>query len=172
MSYHEKHASDLSAIHPPCQSACPVHQGVREYLLAIATGDFDRAASVIRETNPLPFVCGTICAHHCEDECRRNDVDKPPSIRGLKRFALEHGKAEPPPPIEDSGVTGKVAVIGAGPSGLTAAFDLARLGAEVTVFDREESAGGAVRHYIPLYRLPDEAVDNDINEIFFFLGIH
>ena len=165
MSYHEKHDSDLSGIHPPCQSACPVHQGVREYLLAIATGDFDRAVSVIRETNPLPFVCGTICAHHCEDECRRNDVDKPPSIRGLKRFALEHGKADLIPPADGPGVTGKVAIVGAGPAGLTAAFDLARLGAEVTVFDREDSAGGAVRHYIPLYRLPDEAIDNDINEI-------
>ena len=152
-------------VYPPCQSACPLHQGVRDYLLAIATGDFDRSLAIIKETNPLPFVCGTICAHHCEDECRRNDVDNPVSIRGLKRFALEHGNAKVLPPSGVKSVQGKVAVIGAGPAGLTAAFDLARLGADVTVFERDTMAGGAVRHYIPLYRLPDEAVDTDIDEI-------
>ncbi len=165
MTHHINQDSALDNIHPPCQSACPLHQGVRDYLLAIATGDFDQALAIIKETNPLPFVCGTICAHHCEDECRRNDVDKPPSIRGLKRFAVEHGKAKVMPPADGPKVSGKVAIIGAGPAGLTAAFDLARLGAEVTLFDREKMAGGAVRHYIPLYRLTDEAIDQDIGEI-------
>lgn len=165
MSQLEKHGLVLENIYPPCQSACPLHQGCRDYLLAIATGDFDGALAIIKETNPLPFVCGTICAHHCEDECRRNDVDKPPAIRALKRFAVEYGQAKILPPKEGPKVKGKVAVIGAGPAGLTCAFDLVRLGAEVTVFDRESSAGGAVRHYIPLYRLPDEVVDKDIEEI-------
>ncbi len=165
MTQQAQREAAVDQVHPPCQSACPLHQGCRDYLLAIATGDFDRALAIIKETNPLPFVCGTICAHHCEDECRRNDVDKPPSIRGLKRFAAEHGKADPPPPPEGPGIKGKVAVIGAGPAGLTAAYDLARLGAVVTVYDRESTAGGAVRHYIPSYRLPDEAVDKDISEI-------
>ncbi|MDZ4131583.1 MAG: FAD-dependent oxidoreductase [Dethiobacteria bacterium] len=165
MSQHDKNDFALENIHPPCQSACPLHQGVRDYLLAIATGDFDLALAIIKETNPLPFVCGTICAHHCEEECRRNDVDKPPSIRGLKRFAVEYGSAKVPPPADGPKIKGKVAIIGAGPAGLTAAFDLARLGADVTVFDREDSAGGAVRHYIPSYRLPDAAIDRDINEI-------
>jgi len=155
----------LDNIHPPCQSACPLHQGVRDYLLAIATGDFDRSLAIIKETNPLPFVCGTICAHHCEDECRRNDVDKPPSIRGLKRFAIEYGTAKASPSPEGPQIEGKVAVIGAGPAGLTAAYDLALRGADVTVFDNSDMAGGAVRHYIPLYRLPDEAIDQDIDEI-------
>jgi NADPH-dependent glutamate synthase beta subunit-like oxidoreductase/coenzyme F420-reducing hydrogenase delta subunit len=165
LSQHDKNELALENIHPPCQSACPLHQGVRDYLLAIATGDFDLALAIIKETNPLPFVCGTICAHHCEEECRRNDVDKPPSIRGLKRFAVEYGNAKVPPPADGPKIKGKVAIIGAGPAGLTAAFDLARLGADVTVFDREDSAGGAVRHYIPSYRLPDAAIDRDINEI-------
>jgi formate dehydrogenase (NADP+) beta subunit len=165
LSQHDKNDLALENIHPPCQSACPLHQGVRDYLLAIATGDFDLALAIIKETNPLPFVCGTICAHHCEEECRRNDVDKPPSIRGLKRFAVEYGNAKVPPPADGPKIKGKVAIIGAGPAGLTAAFDLARLGADVTVFDREDSAGGAVRHYIPSYRLPDAAIDRDINEI-------
>jgi len=165
LTQHENQDLTLENIHPPCQSACPLHQGVRDYLLAIATGDFDRSLAIIKETNPLPFVCGTICAHHCEDECRRNDVDKPPSIRGLKRFAIEYGNAKAAPPEDDSQISGKVAVVGAGPAGLTAAYDLARMGADVTVFDNEQKAGGAVRHYIPLYRLPDEAVDQDITEI-------
>ncbi len=165
MTRHYNQDTALDSIYPPCQSACPIHQGVRDYLLAIATGDFDRSLAIIKETNPLPFVCGTICAHHCEDECRRNDVDKPPSIRGLKRFALEHGQAKMPPRSDEQVISGKVAVIGAGPSGLTAAVDLARMGAEVTVFDSGEKAGGAVRHYIPLYRLPDEVIDYDIEEI-------
>ncbi|MEW5784653.1 MAG: FAD-dependent oxidoreductase [Bacillota bacterium] len=164
MSQHQNQADTAEKVFPPCQAACPLHQGVRDYLLAIATGDFDQALAVIKETNPLPFICGTICAHHCEDECRRNDVDQPPSIRGLKRFAVEHGKAAVAPAAPQE-AKGKVAVVGAGPSGLTAAFDLARQGCAVTVFDREPFAGGAVRHYIPLYRLPDEAVDQDIEEI-------
>ncbi len=165
MTQHGNKDLALDNIHPPCQSACPLHQGVRDYLLAIATGDFDRSLAIIKETNPLPFVCGTICAHHCEDECRRNDVDKPPSIRGLKRFALEYGKAKAGPPENGKKISGKVAVIGAGPAGLTAAYDLARMGVDVTVYDSDDRAGGAVRHYIPLYRLPDEAIDQDIEEI-------
>jgi len=165
LTQHGNQDLTLDNIHPPCQSACPLHQGVRDYLLAIATGDFDRSLAIIKETNPLPFVCGTICAHHCEDECRRNDVDKPPSIRGLKRFAIEYGNAKAPSPAEGSKISGKVAVIGAGPAGLTAAYDLARMGADVTVYDSDQQAGGAVRHYIPLYRLPDEAIDQDIEEI-------
>ncbi|NLA26364.1 MAG: FAD-dependent oxidoreductase, partial [Firmicutes bacterium] len=138
---------------------------MREYLLAIATGDFDRALAVIKETNPLPSICGTICAHHCEDECRRHDVDQPPSIRGLKRFAVENSKAKAPPSEIEVGSRGKVAVIGGGPAGLTAAYDLARQGCAVTVYEREPFMGGAVRHYIPFYRLPDGAIDLDIEEI-------
>lgn len=150
---------------PPCQVACPIHQDVRDYLLAVATGDFDRALELIKETNPLPSICGTICAHHCEDECRRHDVDQPPSARGLKRFVVENSSVKVPPSGIAAGSAGKVAVIGGGPSGLTAAYDLARQGCAVTVFDREPYMGGAVRHYIPLYRLPDGVIDNDIDEI-------
>ena len=149
---------------PPCQAACPIHQGIREYLFSIATGDFDKAIEKIRETNPLPAICGGICAHHCEDECRRNDVDKPLSIRGLKRFAVENNNYELPQ-APKANKAKKVAVIGGGPSGLTAAWDLALQGCQVTVFEKEDSMGGAVRHYIPLYRLPDEEIDRDTDMI-------
>ena len=164
MTQHNIQASTENVI-PPCQAACPLHQDVRDYLLSIATGNFDRALAIIKETNPLPSICGTICAHHCEDECRRHDVDQPPSIRGLKRFAVENSAAKAPPSGAAPGSRGKVAVIGGGPAGLTAAYDLARQGCAVTVYDREPFMGGAVRHYIPLYRLPDGVIDQDIDEI-------
>jgi len=148
---------------PPCQVACPIHQEVREYLRLIAIGDFNRALEVIRKDNPLASVCGTICAHHCEDECRRQNVDEALSIRGLKRAAVEYGSFsfEAPTANEQK----KVAIIGSGPAGQLAAFDLAMEGCRVTVFEREDELGGAPRNFIPLYRLPDETVDRDINEL-------
>lgn len=163
MSHHFYQDNQSSPV-PPCQAACPIHQEVRDYLFSIATGNFDEALNIIRNANPLPGICGTICAHHCEDECRRQDVDKPLSIRGLKRFAVEKGSAEPVEAPEPD-PSKKVAVVGGGPSGLTAAWDLALQGCEVTVFDREKYMGGAVRHYIPSYRLPDEVMDKDVAEL-------
>ncbi len=148
---------------PPCQAACPIHQEAREYLRLIAIGDFDRSLEVVKRVNPLSSVCGTICAHHCEDECRRHNVDEPLSIRGLKRAAVEYGKAhiQAPPADENK----KVAIIGSGPAGQIAAFDLALQGCKVVVFEREKDLGGAPRNFIPLYRLPDETVDKDIEDL-------
>lgn len=149
---------------PPCQAACPIHQEVREYLRLIAIGDFDRSLEAIKRSNPLSSVCGTICAHHCEDECRRQNVDKPLSIRGLKRAAVEFGEADFASPVKADPAK-KVAVIGSGPAGLIAAFDLALQGCSVTVFEREKYLGGAPRNFIPLYRLPDETVEKDIENL-------
>ena len=149
---------------PPCQVACPIHQEVREYLRLIAIGDFDRALATIKRDNPLSAVCGTICAHHCEDECRRQNVDEPLSIRGLKRAAVEFGQADFPVPAEKDPEK-KVAIIGSGPAGQLAAFDLALEGCAVTVFEREQFFGGAPRNFIPLYRLPDETVEQDIENL-------
>ncbi|MDO9535114.1 MAG: FAD-dependent oxidoreductase [Bacillota bacterium] len=149
---------------PPCQAACPIHQEVREYLRLIAIGDFDRSLEVIKRTSPLSSVCGTICAHHCEDECRRQNVDEPLSIRGLKRTAVEFGQADfAAPAVVDPNK--KVAVIGSGPAGLIAAFDLISQGCPVTIFEREDYLGGAPRNFIPTYRLPDETVDRDIDNL-------
>jgi len=153
---------------PPCQDACPIHQEVREYLRLIAAGEFSRSLEVIRKNNPLASVCGTICPHYCENACRRQNVDEPLSIRGLKRAAVEYGEASYPAPPADPGK--KVAVIGSGPAGISAAFDLVMQGCTVTVFEREALAGGAPRNFIPLYRLPDETIDRDI-ELLQKLGI-
>ncbi|NLX92174.1 MAG: FAD-dependent oxidoreductase [Firmicutes bacterium] len=148
---------------PPCQAGCPIHQDVREYLRLIAVGDFNRSLEAIRRNNPLASVCGTICPHYCEDECRRQIIDEPLSIRGLKRAAAEYGEAPFHAPAADP--RKKVAVIGSGPAGLLAAFDLAMQGINVTVFERETLVGGTPRNYIPLYRLPDEAIDRDIEAL-------
>ncbi|MGI6096551.1 MAG: FAD-dependent oxidoreductase [Dethiobacteria bacterium] len=144
---------------PPCQTSCPIHQDIREYINLIARGEFNKALEVIRKTNPLPASCGYICAHYCQDECRRSDLDGSLSIKALKRFAEEHGDIAINPQQTKAK---KVAVIGAGPAGLAAAQYLVRRGYGVTVFERGKLAGGALRNYIPLYRLPHEALDRDI----------
>lgn len=164
MTHHlEKVELSDQPVAPPCQVACPLHQDIRDYLLCIATGDFNGALKIIRESNPMPATLGNICAHHCEDDCRRNDVDKPLSIRGLKRFCVENGSALPPRVAFPPDPVRKVAVVGGGPSGLTAAWDLTRQGCKVTVFEKDDYLGGAARHYIPLYRLPDEVVEQDLD---------
>lgn len=154
----------LEKLWPPCRAACPIHQDVRGYLAAMAQGQFQEASRIVRETNPLPSICSTICAHPCEDKCRRGQADQPLSIRGLKRFALEYGGDALPAPSPVK-YPQKVAIIGSGPGGLTCAHDLAQLGYRVTIFEREEAPGGALRNFIPLYRLPREVIDRDIQRI-------
>lgn len=150
---------------PPCAGACPVHTDVQGYLAAIARGDYREAYRLIRANNPFPSVCAWVCTHPCEDACRRAEVDEPLSIRDLKRFAIEAVASEPLnlSPAPDSGR--KVAVIGAGPSGLTAAYDLARQGHQVVVYDRLPAPGGHFLTSLPSYRLPGEVLRRDIDGI-------
>ncbi len=150
-------------IQPPCQQECPIHQDARGYLHAIARGEFDRAMEIVREVNPLPVICATICAHPCETKCRRSKVDQALSIRALKRVAVEQGKTPAPTKIQPQNQ--KVAVIGSGPAGLTAAHDLARLGYSVTIFERDSAPGGAMTNFLPIYRLPRDLVNKDIEAI-------
>ncbi len=147
---------------PPCQAACPIHQDVREYINQISKGNFSKALEVIMEVNPMPASLGLICAHHCEDECRRKEVDEALSIRGLKCFAVDKGVDAPLP--KQAPPSGKrAAIIGSGPAGLTAAQTLGCLGHQVTVYEREKTSGGALRNHIPYYRLPDATIDKDID---------
>ncbi len=152
-------------IMPPCQYTCPLHQDVRGYIALIAQGRLDEAAWLIRETNPLPGICGNICAHPCEDKCRRITVDESLSIRGLKRYAVENATNAYAPKSVAQSRGKKVAIIGSGPAGLTAAHDLALNGYDVTVFERSEDFGGAVRWGVPSYRLPVEIIRRDIDSI-------
>ncbi|NLE22372.1 MAG: FAD-dependent oxidoreductase [Actinobacteria bacterium] len=152
--------------HSPCKRACAVHTSAQGYLALIADGRFAEAYTVASEPNPFPAVCGRVCTHKCETDCTRGDVDEPLAIAGLKRFVSDYAFENVPLP-EKADVTykEKVAVVGAGPSGLTAARDLALLGYEVTVFESKPEPGGMLRFGIPEYRLPKAALQQDIDRI-------
>jgi len=150
----------------PCKSACPAHIDVPGYLRMCARGKRHAANAIIREKVPFPGVLGRVCIHPCEDVCRRGDVNEPISICALKRYAAdgEKGLWKTQNRIEaDSGK--KVAIVGAGPAGLTAAFYLRKKGHGVTVFDVGQAAGGMMRYGIPEYRLPRKILDREIAEI-------
>lgn len=150
----------------PCKEACPAHIDVPGYLRLIAQGKRDEANAVIREKVPLPGILGRVCIHPCEDVCRRGEVNEPVSICALKRYAAdgERGLWKKNAKAENS--TGKkVAIVGAGPAGLTAAFYLRKQGYAVTIFDGHAEPGGMMRYGIPSYRLPKDILDNEINEI-------
>ena len=148
----------------PCVSRCPAGVNIPGYIALIREGRFADAVSLIRKDNPFPSVCGVICEHPCEKRCRRSMVDDAINIRGLKRFACENAGDVPMP--ECSPPTGKrIAVVGGGPSGLTTAYFLSRMGHDVTIFERREKLGGMLRYGIPNYRLPREVLDKEIEAI-------
>ncbi len=164
MNNEKTNAAPAVPEYPPCQAGCPINTDVQEYVRQIAVGNYDRALEVIMEVNPLSAVCGMICAHPCEDECRRKDVDEAVSIRALKRFAVENGYWPQAGKVEVTR-SEKVAVIGGGPAGLMVARELAKLGFAVTIFERSAECGGAVANFIPLYRLPMEWLRRDVAQV-------
>jgi NADPH-dependent glutamate synthase beta subunit-like oxidoreductase/coenzyme F420-reducing hydrogenase delta subunit len=150
-----------------CSAACPVRTDTREYVQRLSRGDYEGALDVLLEVNPFPSVCGRICHHPCESECRRKAIDSAVSLRMLKRFVVENTReyraARRRKPAEKR--KGSVAVIGSGPSGLTASLDLALLGYRVRVYEKDSRLGGMLAHAIPRYRLPVEALAEDIEDI-------
>ena len=148
----------------PCRVACPAHVDIPGYLSLIADGRNEDAIRLIRKENPFPASCGFVCEHPCEGNCRRNMIDEAINICGLKRYAAEHIKSVPAPErLPDTGK--KVAVVGGGPGGLTAAYYLQLMGHQVTVMERLDKLGGMVRYGIPAYRLPRNYLDADIDHI-------
>lgn len=150
----------------PCRAACPAHTDVPRYIRYIKDGDFAKATAVIREKVPFPETLGSICNHVCEDNCKRNGFGNPISVCKLKKAASSELDDSWKSRARRSESTGKkVAVIGAGPAGLTSAYFLAKKGHAVTVFEENEKAGGQCRYGIPAYRLPDELLDREIASI-------
>lgn len=150
----------------PCKANCPAHIDIPQYIRAIKEGDFDKATAIIREKVPFPEVLGSVCTHVCESNCKRNELGEPISICKLKRAAATQDSGAWKERVHKEPATGKkVAVIGAGPSGLTAAYYLAKKGHAVTVFEKNEKAGGQCRYGIPSYRLPDDLLDREIANI-------
>jgi formate dehydrogenase (NADP+) beta subunit len=154
----------------PCMMACPAHTNAGRYVALIAEGRFEEAYRIARDPNPLASICGRVCAHPCETACRRGTIDKPIQIRALKRFLTERfgpesrRRVDVRPPSRDK-VPYKVAIIGAGPVGLSAAHDLALLGYSVTIFEAAPVAGGMLYLGIPEYRLPRSVVEAQVREI-------
>ncbi len=147
-----------------CQHACPAGIDVPNYVAAIASGKYEKAVEIIRERNPFPAVCGRICIHPCEFKCRRGELDDPVAIRSLKRFASDWyfdniGLAKEPFPVTKKQ---KVAVVGAGPAGLTCAYFLAKDGYKVTVFEGQSVAGGMLGITVPDFRLPREVIQEEV----------
>ncbi len=147
----------------PCQEACPAGVDVPRYIRYLKAGRYGEALGVIRESMPFPGVCGYACLHPCELKCARTQYDEPVGIRLLKRAAYEMGSLDLLPEPEALPPTGKkVAVIGAGPCGLSAAYYLARQGHKVTVYEARPLAGGMLRYAIPAFRLPREVIEQEI----------
>ncbi len=149
----------------PCRHGCPVHADVRTYVELVGQGRWKESIDVIRRNLPFAAVCGRICHHPCEQDCRRNDVDEPVAIREVKRFVAEYvgsGATISRAQVQD---LAKVAIIGAGPSGMSAALELAKLGYRPKIFEKFSVAGGISATAIPKYRLPRHVVQVDVDWI-------
>ena len=151
----------------PCKAACPHHVPIQAYVQKIARGEYKDAFDLITGKNALQNLCAVTCAHPCEDACVRGGFDSPVKIRALKRFVLEYGKAQGWKPAwakaEPNGY--KVAVIGAGPCGLSAAAELTKGGYDVTVFEQEQEAGGLMRYAMPDYAYQKQILDEEIENL-------
>ncbi|MBT3754856.1 MAG: putative selenate reductase subunit YgfK, partial [Candidatus Cloacimonetes bacterium] len=165
--YVDKKLGMLDCFVAPCIDGCPIDQDVPEYTRLIGEKRYLEAFELIISKNPLPHITGYICDHKCMLKCVRNDYEEPVLIRELKRVAAEKGFINymEKMKLDVTPVGIKVAVIGAGPAGLSSAYFLARQGFDVTIFDKTDKAGGTVTHTIPGFRIPDWAIENDIELI-------
>ncbi|MHC4132750.1 MAG: NADH-quinone oxidoreductase subunit NuoF [Planctomycetota bacterium] len=147
----------------PCQHACPARVNVPEYLALAGEGKLNEAANVIRRRNPFISVCGRVCDHPCEQRCRRSDVDSPLAIRALKRYISDNMDDYEKPMIKPVTETSQVAILGAGPAGLSCAYFLALLGRSSVIFEAQPIPGGMLALGIPEFRLPKETLEKEID---------
>ena len=148
----------------PCVALCPAGVDIPGYIALTGEGRYADAVRLIRKDNPFPTACALVCEHPCESRCRRNMLDNSINIRGIKRVAVDMAGYVPAPACPTS--TGKrIAIIGGGPSGLSAAYYLQLMGHQTTVFEKRKKLGGMLLYGIPSYRLPRERLQDDINVI-------
>jgi len=153
---------------PPCRLGCPARVNVQGYVALIAQGRYKEAIDLIREVNPLPAICGYVCPHPCEEECNRREIDDPIAIAALKRFAadnIDYDDAEDAEDATKEKRAEKIAIIGSGPAGLTAAYYLAKSGYPVRIFEKLPVPGGMLAAGIPEYRLPRDILKKEIEYI-------
>ena len=151
----------FDCINAPCVDACPTHQNIPDYLWLVAHGKPAEAMEVILRTNPQPAITGSVCDHPCTERCVRNFYDAPLAIREIKRFAFESA-GKRPAEVRGQALGVKVAIVGAGPAGLSAAYFLAKMGFEPEVFEAKQELGGMVGGLIPAYRLPNDTLEGDL----------
>jgi NADH-quinone oxidoreductase subunit F len=154
-------------VYAPCSSACPANVDIPGYISLVAEKRYAEALRLHRQRNPLAAVCSRVCFHTCEDKCRRSTLDAPVSIRGIKRFMADQEVTVQLPEVRDDARNAKrkIAIVGAGPAGLSAAYFLARLGYRPIVFEAELRPGGMLVQAIPAYRLPREIVAREVRMI-------
>lgn len=168
---YESHLSQRSCLSDigqtvPCETGCPAHVNVPSYLALAGKGDYAGCINMVRKDNPFPTACGYVCEHPCEERCRRTIIDAPLNIRGIKKFACDQLPAdEVPLPQPNVGTGRRIAVVGAGPSGMTCAYFAALMGHSVTLIEARRQLGGMMRYGIPAYRFPREKLDQDIRAI-------
>ncbi len=161
------HSKGREELYPPCTAACPVGTDARRYVGLIFQGRYEEAMEVIKANNVIPSVCAYICAHPCEDACRRQYVEGPLAIRALKRFVMDHTREYRRRHYRRAALTRsqRVAIVGSGPAGLAAARDLLLQGYPVTLFERESEPGGMPMNVVPKFRLPKAVVWEDLHEL-------
>ncbi|MGQ9646491.1 MAG: FAD-dependent oxidoreductase [Thermodesulfobacteriota bacterium] len=150
---------------PPCTATCPLHCNAQGYVALISQGKFKEALALVRQTLPFPGILAYACAHPCERECKRIEEDRPVSICDLKRFLVDHVDEPESPFLVSQEKNQKVAIVGSGPSGLLAAYDLRQKGYSVTIFESRNNMGGLLTHGFPSYRLPRKVIEKDLSII-------
>jgi len=156
---------EFDCIAAPCISECGTEQNIPEYMYHSSKGDFDSAIKVIRDTNPLPMITGTVCTRTCQSKCTRMNYDYPLAIRGVKKTVAENTEFDESKIVKADNREKCVAIIGAGPSGLSCAYYLKKEGVEVDIFEQQGVNGGMVRNAIPKFRLSDDEINADIDKI-------
>ncbi len=150
---------------PACNNGCPAGNDIEGFIRLAGEGRFSEALEVIKNENPLPGICGRVCFHPCESACNRKEFDHAVAISAIERFIAQEAGSDVKPEKYSSPTSGKIAIVGSGPSSLSCAYHLARMGHKVTIYEAADKPGGILRYGIPAYRLPKDVLDAEIDDI-------